>query len=37
MLTAVVGLDNVVVVTTQDAVLVLNADKAAQVKDLVDG
>ncbi|MDX7952784.1 mannose-1-phosphate guanylyltransferase/mannose-6-phosphate isomerase [Lichenihabitans sp. Uapishka_5] len=36
MLTAVVGLDNVVVVTTQDAVLVLNADKAAQVKDLVD-
>ncbi|MCW6509539.1 mannose-1-phosphate guanylyltransferase/mannose-6-phosphate isomerase [Lichenifustis flavocetrariae] len=36
MLTAVVGLDNVIVVTTQDAVLVLNADKAAKVKDLVD-
>ena len=36
MLTAVVGLDNVVVVTTQDAVLVLHADKAAKVKDLVD-
>ena len=36
MLTAVVGLDNVIVVTTPDAVLVLNADQAGKVKDLVD-
>lgn len=34
-LTAVVGLDNVVVVTTADAVLVTAKDKAATVKDLV--
>ncbi len=37
MLTAVVGLDNVIVVTTQDAVLVVNANQAGKVKDLVDG
>jgi mannose-1-phosphate guanylyltransferase/mannose-6-phosphate isomerase len=35
-LTAVVGLDNVIVVATGDAVLVLNADKADQVKTLVE-
>ena len=36
MLTAVVGLDNLVVVTTPDAVLVVHADQAGKVKDLVD-
>ena len=36
ILTAVVGLDNVVVVTTPDAVLVTSRDKAEQVKDLVE-
>jgi mannose-1-phosphate guanylyltransferase / mannose-6-phosphate isomerase len=36
ILTAVVGLDNVVVVTTPDAVLVTTRDKAEQVKDLVE-
>ena len=36
MLTAVVGLDDVIVVTTQDAVLVVGADHAGKVKDLVD-
>jgi mannose-1-phosphate guanylyltransferase / mannose-6-phosphate isomerase len=36
MLTAVVGLDNVVVVATPDAVLVTSRDKAEQVKDLVE-
>ncbi len=35
-LTAVVGLDNVIVITTSDAVLVLNASKADQVKALVE-
>ena len=35
-LTAVVGLDDVIVVTTQDAVLVAHADAAARVKDLVE-
>ena len=35
-LTAVVGLDDIVVVTTQDAVLVVHAGKTAQVKQLVD-
>jgi mannose-1-phosphate guanylyltransferase/mannose-6-phosphate isomerase len=35
-LTAVVGLDNVIVITTSDAVLVLNASKADQVKTLVE-
>jgi mannose-1-phosphate guanylyltransferase / mannose-6-phosphate isomerase len=35
-LTAVVGLDDVVVVTTQDAVLVLGADHADKVKELVE-
>ncbi|MGJ4952578.1 mannose-1-phosphate guanylyltransferase/mannose-6-phosphate isomerase [Bradyrhizobium sp. HKCCYLS20291] len=34
-LTAVVGVDDVVVVTTQDAVLVLRRDQADKVKDLV--
>jgi mannose-1-phosphate guanylyltransferase/mannose-6-phosphate isomerase len=34
-LVAVVGLDNVVIVATDDAVLVANADDAAQVSDLV--
>lgn len=34
-LTTVVGLDNVVVVTTTDAVLVTTRDKAPKVKDLV--
>jgi mannose-1-phosphate guanylyltransferase/mannose-6-phosphate isomerase len=36
ILTAVVGLDNVVVVTTSDAVLVTSRDKAQQVKGLVE-
>jgi mannose-1-phosphate guanylyltransferase/mannose-6-phosphate isomerase len=36
ILTAIVGLDNVVVVTTPDAVLVTSRDKAEQVKDLVE-
>jgi mannose-1-phosphate guanylyltransferase/mannose-6-phosphate isomerase len=36
MLTAVVGLDNVVVVTTPDAVLVTSRDKAEDVKALVE-
>ena len=36
ILTAVVGLDDVVVVTTPDAVLVTSRDKAEQVKDLVE-
>ena len=35
-LTAVVGLDDIVVVTTQDAVLVVHGGKTAQVKQLVD-
>jgi mannose-1-phosphate guanylyltransferase/mannose-6-phosphate isomerase len=34
-LTAVVGVSDVIVVTTQDAVLVLNASEAHKVKDLV--
>ena len=36
VLTAVVGLDNVVVVTTDDAVLVASRDKAESVKALVE-
>ena len=36
ILTAVVGLDNVIVVTTPDAVLVTSRDKAEQVKNLVE-
>lgn len=36
ILTAVVGLEDVVVVTTQDAVLVLNSKEADKVKTLVD-
>jgi mannose-1-phosphate guanylyltransferase/mannose-6-phosphate isomerase len=36
MLTAVVGLDNVAVITTDDAVLVVARDKAEMVKSLVD-
>ena len=36
ILTAVVGLDNVVVITTPDAVLVTSRDKAEQVKGLVE-
>jgi mannose-1-phosphate guanylyltransferase/mannose-6-phosphate isomerase len=36
ILTAVVGLDNVVVVTMPDAVLVTSRDKSEQVKDLVE-
>ena len=36
LLTTVVGLDNVIVVSTQDAVLVAHADAAARVKDLVE-
>ena len=36
ILTAVVGLDNVVVITTPDAVLVTSRDKAEQVKELVE-
>ena len=35
-LTTVVGVDDVIVVTTQDAVLVLNAAQGDQVKQLVD-
>ena len=35
-LTAVVGVDDVIVVTTQDAVLVLHRDHAHKVKQLVD-
>jgi len=35
-LTAVVGLDNVIVVTTQDAVLVVDARQSDKVKQLVD-
>ena len=34
-LTAVIGVSDVIVVTTQDAVLVLNADQGDRVKDLV--
>ncbi len=37
ILTAVVGVDNVIVVTTPDAVLVTSRDKAEQVKELVEG
>ena len=36
LLTTVVGLDNIIVVATQDAVLVAHADAAARVKDLVE-
>jgi mannose-1-phosphate guanylyltransferase/mannose-6-phosphate isomerase len=36
MLTAVVGMDDVIVVTTPDAVLVTSRNKAEQVKDLVE-
>ena len=36
MLTAVVGLEDVIVVTTPDAVLVLNSKEADKVKALVD-
>lgn len=36
MLAAVVGVDNVIVVTTADAVLVLDAARADKVKDLVE-
>jgi mannose-1-phosphate guanylyltransferase/mannose-6-phosphate isomerase len=36
VLTAVVGVDNVIVVTTQDAVLVLNSAQAGRVKELVE-
>jgi mannose-1-phosphate guanylyltransferase/mannose-6-phosphate isomerase len=36
ILTAVVGMDNVVVVTTSDAVLVTSRDQAEQVKGLVE-
>jgi mannose-1-phosphate guanylyltransferase / mannose-6-phosphate isomerase len=36
ILTAVVGLDDVIVVTTSDAVLVTSRDKAERVKDLVE-
>jgi mannose-1-phosphate guanylyltransferase/mannose-6-phosphate isomerase len=36
VLTAVVGLDNVIVVTTQDAVLVINSAQAGSVKELVE-
>jgi mannose-1-phosphate guanylyltransferase/mannose-6-phosphate isomerase len=36
MLTAVVGVSNIVVVTTQDAVLVLDTSRADRVKDLVE-
>ncbi|HXW72237.1 MAG TPA: mannose-1-phosphate guanylyltransferase/mannose-6-phosphate isomerase [Methylocella sp.] len=35
-LTTVVGVDDVIVITTQDAVLVLNASQGDQVKQLVD-
>jgi len=36
MLTAVVGLENVIVVATPDAVLVTSRDKAEQVKELIE-
>ena len=36
LLTTVVGLDNVIVVSTQDAVLVADASASARVKDLVE-
>lgn len=36
LLTAVVGVSNVIVVTTADAVLVVDASRAGEVKDLVD-
>ena len=36
VLTAVVGVDNVIVVTTHDAVLVLNSQQAPRVKELVE-
>ncbi|NDB67052.1 MAG: mannose-1-phosphate guanylyltransferase/mannose-6-phosphate isomerase [Methylocystaceae bacterium] len=36
LLTTIVGVDNVIVVATADAVLVLNASQADKVKDLVD-
>ena len=36
LLTTIVGVDNVIVVSTPDAVLVLNANQADKVKDLVD-
>jgi mannose-1-phosphate guanylyltransferase/mannose-6-phosphate isomerase len=36
MLTAVIGLDNAIVITTGDAVLVASRDKAEQVKALVE-
>jgi mannose-1-phosphate guanylyltransferase/mannose-6-phosphate isomerase len=36
LLTTAVGLDNVIIITTADAVLVLNADQAEKVKNLVD-
>ena len=36
VLTAVVGVDNIIVVTTQDAVLVLNSAQAGRVKELVE-
>lgn len=36
VLTAVVGLENIVVVATQDAVLVADARRAGRVKDMVD-
>jgi mannose-1-phosphate guanylyltransferase / mannose-6-phosphate isomerase len=36
LLTTVVGVDNIIVVTTQDAVLVLDKDRANEVKQLVD-
>ncbi|WP_090696850.1 MULTISPECIES: mannose-1-phosphate guanylyltransferase/mannose-6-phosphate isomerase [unclassified Beijerinckia] len=35
-LTAVIGVDNVVVVTTGDAVLVTNAEQAGKIRDLVE-
>lgn len=36
VLTAVVGVDDVIVVTTHDAVLVLNSSQASRVKELVE-
>ena len=36
LLTTVVGVDNIIVVTTQDAVLVLDKSRANEVKQLVD-
>lgn len=36
LLTAVVGLDNIIVIATQDAVLVVDSSAAARVKDLVE-